>query len=108
FFMVRPASTAPIVGGDDGVAELVMVEINGHDQGLMIRGRSPDNPIMLYLAGGPGGTDLGAMRRDVGLEQHFIVATWDQRGTGRSYPALDPTDTITLEQMVADAVAVTE
>lgn len=113
FFMVRPASTAPIVGSDglpleDSVAELVMVDINGHQQGLMIRGRSVESPVLLYLAGGPGGTDLGAMRRDVGLEQDFVVATWDQRGTGRSYPALDPTETLTVEQMVDDTVAVTE
>ncbi len=113
FFLIRPAGTAPIVGSDGeplegALAELAMVDVNGHQQGLMIRGRSADNPVLLYLAGGPGGTDLGAMRRDVGLEQDFVVATWDQRGTGRSYSALDPTDTLTVEQMVADTVAVTE
>ncbi len=113
FFMIRPASTAPIVGSDGrplegSVAELALVDINGQQQGLMIRGRSADNPVLLYLAGGPGGTDLGAMRRDVGLEQDFVVATWDQRGTGRSYPALDPTDTLAVEQMIDDTVAVTE
>ena len=68
----------------------------------MIRGRSVENPVLLYLAGGPGGTDLGTMRADVALEQHFVVVTWEQRGSGKSYSALDPVDTLTLEQMVAD------
>lgn len=113
FFLARPATTAPIVGSDGeplpgSVAELTTVDINGHEQGLMIRGRSVGDPVILYLAGGPGGTDLGAMRRDVGLEQDFVVATWDQRGTGRSYPALDPTDTLTVARMVDDTVAVAE
>lgn len=111
--VARPAGTAPILGSDGrplpgAIAELTTVEINGHELGLMVRGRSTDNPVLLYLAGGPGGTDLGAMRRDVGLEEDFVVVTWDQRGTGRSYPALDPTDTLTVEQMVDDTIAVTE
>ena len=107
-----PATTAPIVGGDGrplrgSVAELATVPIGGHDQAMMIRGRSVENPVLLYLAGGPGGTDLGAMRADVGLEQDFVVVTWDQRGTGKSYSALDPADTLTFDQVVADTVEVT-
>ncbi|MFZ5871304.1 MAG: hypothetical protein ACOYXW_12390 [Actinomycetota bacterium] len=30
----------------------------------MIRGASTDNPVLLHLAGGPGGTGIGAMRLD--------------------------------------------
>ena len=112
FFIARPASTAPIVGPDGGllpgsVAELVTVPIGGHDQVMMIRGRSVDNPILLYLTGGPGGTDIGAMRRDVALEHDFVVVTWDQRGAGKSYASLDPTDTLTVDQMVSDTIEVT-
>ncbi len=111
-FISRPASTAPIVGADGeqlagSVAELATVPIGGHDQTMMIRGRSVDAPVLLYLTGGPGGTDIGAMRRDVGLEQDFVVVTWDQRGAGKSYWALDPTDTFTLDQMVADTIELT-
>jgi pimeloyl-ACP methyl ester carboxylesterase len=112
FFIAIPASTAPIVGTDGeplagSVAELATVTIGGHDQTMMIRGRSADNPVLLYLTGGPGGTDIGAIRRDVTLEQDFTVVAWDQRGAGKSYSALDPTDTFTTEQLVADTVEVT-
>ncbi|MGA9597858.1 MAG: alpha/beta hydrolase [Acidimicrobiia bacterium] len=112
FSVARPASTAPILGADGqplagSVAELVSVSIGGHDQTLMIRGRSVDSPVLLYLAGGPGGTDLGAMRADTTLEQGFVVVTWDQRGAGKSYGALDPIDTLTLDQAVDDAIEVT-
>ncbi|HKZ83732.1 MAG TPA: alpha/beta fold hydrolase [Anaerolineae bacterium] len=110
--VARPATTHPIVGPDGellpgSIAELITVPIGGHDQALMIRGRSIDNPVLLYLAGGPGGTDLGAMRADVGLEQDFVVVAWEQRGAGKSYSALDPVETLTLEQMVADTIEVT-
>lgn len=71
----------------------------------MIRGRSAENPVLLYLAGGPGGTDLGAMRGDVALEQDFVVVTWEQRGVGKSYSALDPVEIVTVEQMMADTIS---
>jgi pimeloyl-ACP methyl ester carboxylesterase len=89
------------------VAEITTVSLGGHTQTVMVRGQSVDNPVLLYLAGGPGGTDLGAMRDDVGLEQHFVVATWEQRGVGKSYAALDPVETLTLEQMMRDTVELT-
>jgi proline iminopeptidase len=110
--VARPATTHPIVGPDGeplpgSIAELITVPIGGHEQAMMIRGRSTDNPVLLYLAGGPGGTDLGAMRADVALERDFVVVTWEQRGAGKSYSALDPVETFTLEQMVADTIEVT-
>lgn len=102
----------PILGEDGmelpgSISELGFVEIGGHPQALMIRGRDETAPLILYLAGGPGGTDLGAMRNDVSMEQDFVVVTWDQRGAGKSYPSLDPIETLTLDQMIADTVELT-
>lgn len=103
----RPASTTPI-GTPNGVAELIRVDIGGHDLAMMIRGTNTDNPILLYLAGGPGGSELGAMRKHLpGLENDFVVVTWDQRGTGKSYTELEPTATLTFDNAVADTIEVT-
>lgn len=109
----QPARTPPIVGADGAplpgsIAELTTVRIGGHEQALMLRGRDASAPVLLHLAGGPGGTDIGAMRLDTGLEQHFVVATWDQRGTGKSYPAFGPAETLTLDRVVTDTIEVTE
>jgi pimeloyl-ACP methyl ester carboxylesterase len=112
--LVRPATTAPIVGGDgapapDSVAELATIPVGGHEQSLMIRGHDRQAPVLLFLEGGPGGTALGAMRASGGgLEEDFVVAVWDQRGTGKSLPALEPTSTMTVEQMVDDTLEVTD
>ncbi|MGA8040963.1 MAG: alpha/beta fold hydrolase, partial [Acidimicrobiia bacterium] len=110
--LALPASTAPILGSDGlppagSVAELTEVSLGGHEQTVLIRGRSVDNPVLLYLSGGPGGSDLGAMRQDVTLEQDFVVVTWEQRGAGKSYSSLDPTGTLTVDEMVADTVELT-
>ncbi len=112
--LLRPAGTAAIRDADGkvipgSVAELTRIDVNGHDLGLMVRGHSVGNPVLLFLAGGPGGSEYGAMRRHLPeLEEHFTVATWDQRGSGTSYSELDPTDTITLDGSVDDTIVVTE
>ena len=66
--MLRPAHTAAITGPggevlEGSIAELTGLEVDGHDLGLMVRGHDVDNPVMLFLAGGPGDSALGAMRR---------------------------------------------
>ena len=112
--VARPATTDPIVdeSGDEvagSIAELTTVEAGGKELGLMIRGTSTDNPVVLFLAGGPGGSERGAMRNHLeALEDTFTVVTFDQRGTGTSYPALDPTDTLTLDGQVDDTIEVTD
>ena len=112
--LARPASTAPILGADGdplpgSIAELTTVPIGGHDQWIMLRGHDVDAPVLLFLEGGPGGTALGSMRyAGQPLEEHFTVATWDQRGTGKSASALEPLDTLTVAQAVSDTIEVTE
>jgi pimeloyl-ACP methyl ester carboxylesterase len=111
--LLRPASTETIVGTDGeeragSIAELVEVPIGGHHQAIMLRGVSAEAPVLLFLEGGPGGTGIGRIRNSgQDLEQDFVVATWDQRGTGKSYDALEPTSTLTIDQTVDDTLEVT-
>jgi len=108
-----PASTPPILGRDGmqipgSIASLERVPIGGHDQWIMIRGHSVDKPVLLYLSGGPGQSDLPFVRvLFANLEPDFVVVGWDQRGTGKSYPTLDPTSTLTLDQAVSDTIELT-
>ena len=105
--IARPASTPAIVGPDGeplpgSIASLEQVEIGGHQTSLLIRGRSVDNPVLLFLSGGPGQTDMPqirAMWRD--LERDFVIVNWDERGVGKSYAELDPTSTLTLDTAVS-------
>ncbi len=45
-------------------------------------------------------------RYPIGLEDHFTVAWWEQRGTGLSYHDIQP-EGMTAEQFVADTIEVT-
>lgn len=97
-----PARTAPIPGG---IAELRQV---GRLQ-VMIRGDHASAPVLLFVPGAPGGSELGAVREHLsGLERRFVVATLDRRGGGASYPALDPTSRVTLASSVGDVLRVTD
>lgn len=112
--IARPASTEAFRDSNDNrvegsIAELIRFDIGGHDLAMMIRGANTDNPILLYLAGGPGGSELGAMRNHLStLENEFVVVTWDQRGTGKSYTEIEPTATLTFDNAVADTIEVTK
>ena len=107
---LTPASTAPItdqqgrpVPGSIAVLEKVM--LGGVPQGLLIRGRNLANPVLLYLHGGPGTSELGLVRvhNMAALEAHFTVVVWDQRGAARSFSALEPRSGMNVEQLISDA-----
>ncbi len=103
-----PAMTTPIVDADGDVvpgsiAVMEKVQLGGVTQWLVIRGKSPDNPVLLFLSGGPGGSELGRVRLfNQELENHFIVVVWEQRGCGKSYPAINPKSAMTLDQYISN------
>ena len=111
--ILLPASTPPILGTDGeplpgSIAELITIPVGGQDQALMIRAYDVNKPVLLYLSGGPGQSSLPWPRvLFEELTHDFVLVVWDQRGTGKSYVALDPTSTLTLDQVVADTIDVT-
>lgn len=75
---------------------------------MFIESRDSRQPVLLFLHGGPGmPTHWLTQRYPTGLENHFTVVWWEQRGAGLSYLPATPPETMTVEQFIADAVAVT-
>jgi pimeloyl-ACP methyl ester carboxylesterase len=109
-----PASTPPVLAEDggparDGIAELATVRVGGTDQVVLIRAADPDKPVLLYLSGGPGQSDLALARvMSEPWTRDFVVADLDQRGNGKSYAAIDPVTDMTLDRAVSDVIEVTE
>lgn len=97
---ILDASGQPLPGS---ITELTSVDLNGREQWITIRGQDSNKPILLFLAGGPGGSQLAATRTQLGeLEEQFVVVNWDQPGAGKSYAAADFAE-LTPEQVIADA-----
>jgi proline iminopeptidase len=113
WLVALPATAPPVVDAagrpvPGSIAELVAVELGGQPQVISVRAADPDKPVLLYLSGGPGQSDLAFSRALLApLTADFVVVGWDQRGTGKSYAALDPTSQLTLEQAVADTIELT-
>lgn len=91
------------------IHEKVFTEINGVQQGMFITGADRTKPVLLFLHGGPGmPTYFLNETYPTGLDEDFSVCWWEQRGAGLSYSAGLPRETITVEQLVLDALAVTD
>jgi pimeloyl-ACP methyl ester carboxylesterase len=93
----------PLAGS---ISEKTFVNINGVQQGMFIKGRDKTNPVLLYLHGGMPEYFL-AQKYPTGLEDYFTVVWWEQRGSGISFSADIPPETMNLEQMISDTLEVT-
>lgn len=89
------------------LSEKTFVDINGMQQGMIIRSRDRSQPVLLFLHGGMPEYFLSE-KYPTGLEDIFTVVWWEQRGAGLSFNAGIPPDTLTVEQMISDTLAVTD
>jgi pimeloyl-ACP methyl ester carboxylesterase len=90
------------------ISEKVRVTINGVEQGMFVISQQAANPVLLFLHGGPGMPEYFLTQQyPTGLEEHFTVVWWEQRGAGLSYQAGTPPETMTAEQFVSDTIEVT-
>ena len=90
----------------DSISEKVFVTINGVQQAMFIKSRDATHPVLLYLHGGMPEYFL-THRYPTGLEDAFTVVWWERRGSGLSYSPDVPPETMTLEQFIADTLALT-
>ncbi len=81
------------------------VELNNTKQWIFSSGASEDNPVILWLDGGPGGSEIGWVREYLGpLHEHFTIVCWDQRGTAKSYGAVRDRKNMLVEDFVLDVI----
>jgi pimeloyl-ACP methyl ester carboxylesterase len=93
----------PLAGG---ISEKVFIEINGAKQGMIIKSKNEARPVLLFLHGGMPEYFLN-QKYPSGLEEDFTVVWWEQRGAGISYRSEISVETITLEQLIADTLELT-
>ena len=100
--------TLPILESGS-VAELTSLSVNGDRQYLLIRGRDSENPVLLFVHGGPGMPAMflaHSFQRD--LEREFVVVHWDQRAAGKSFVSTADPSTISTSQYLDDLFVVVE
>jgi proline iminopeptidase len=90
-----------------GIDERLKISIGGAEQWISVRGRDSRNPIILMIHGGPASPEMQTSWTWQGdWEDYFTVVQWDQRGSGKTYLANDPSvigPTLSLQRISEDA-----
>ena len=61
------------------------IPIGGINQYIQIKGAHAEDPVLLFLHGGPGNSVMGyADKFTDELQKHFVVVQWDQRESGKT------------------------
>jgi len=110
FFSVRAIGQAIYSRTPDGgINESMYIDVNGTKQWISIYGEDTDNPVLLYLHGGPGSAtsdyDYAFTRKWADV---YTVVTWDQRNCGKSYDPQQNDIVLTRELFMTDGKEVTE
>ncbi|MGL4346163.1 MAG: alpha/beta fold hydrolase [Cellulosilyticaceae bacterium] len=89
-----------------GIQENAYIRLGGIDQYIQIRGEDTENPIIVFLHGGPGNTmsHLSYIYQPY-LEDQYTFVNWDQRGSGRTYyrnENLDVTSLLSTDILLND------
>ena len=110
FFFVRfVGQRINAVTPKGGINEEMYVDINGSRQWINIYGKNLDNPVLLYLHGGPGYASspisFAFTRKWADV---YTVVTWDQRNCGKSYSDDQNSTTLTYDLMMSDGEELTK
>ncbi len=91
------------------IKSLEAVTLGGDKQWISIRSRDRDNPVLLFLHGGPGSAEIALVRKfNPRLENRFTVVVWDQRGAGKSYSSGKNTAKMNIGQFLSDLIELTD
>lgn len=76
----------PKIEGENSISEFRKVEINGEELQIMIRGCDRNNPILLFVHGGPCWPEIPyVVKYQTEWEEKFTIVHYDQRGSGKSF-----------------------
>lgn len=96
----------------NGIQENFEVAIGGLKQWVNVRGQDRNNPVILFVHGGPASPMAPVLwMYQRSIEEYFTVIHYDQRASGKTYLANDTTGlgkTIYIDQYVKDAIELTE
>ncbi len=88
------------------IDEHLKLPVNGTELDLRIRGTSEENPVLLFLHGGPGICDRHfVLENQAALTDVFTLACFDQRGSGKSYTLAQAAVHMDMETVLKDASA---
>jgi pimeloyl-ACP methyl ester carboxylesterase len=108
FLLISCASTPKIITDNQNVsslASLETIELGGIDQYILMRSENINNPVILFLHGGPGAAALPLYRQyNKDLEKYFTCVAWDQRYAGKTFSRNTSKTSININQYIDDCI----
>jgi L-proline amide hydrolase len=99
----------PSIKGNNSISLLKQIEINGTGHEIMIRGVDRGNPVVIFVHGGPGCSEIPYVRKYQNLlEPNFTIVHYDQRGSGKSYHFGEDYSNLSSDLLVDDLLALTD
>jgi pimeloyl-ACP methyl ester carboxylesterase len=84
------------------------IKIGGIQQWIQIKGVRSENPVLLFLHGGPGNSAMSYARKFTAeLQKHFVVVQWDQRGSGKTLQLNPLSQPLSLAMIESDVLEMT-
>lgn len=94
-----------------GIDTVEKITIGSVKQSILVQAQNPNNPVLLFVHGGPctpvpgvvsRGQDYAIATTTKELVKHFVVVFWDQRGAGKSYDKNIPSESMRVNQFISD------
>ena len=91
------------------ISEKTFIKIGGVKQGMFIKSRNINKPVLLYVHGGPAFPNYFLIDKyKPELEIYFTVCYWEQRGGGLSNTPEVTLQSMNFNQLASDAIDVSK
>lgn len=94
-----------------GIDTLIAMQLDEQKHWIKLRGWNRNNPIILFVHGGPG-APLFPHIKDLGyntdLEKNYVIAYWEQIGTGKSFQNKIPDSIMTIDKFVTYTIKLSQ
>jgi pimeloyl-ACP methyl ester carboxylesterase len=91
------------ITSDNGIREKKFIQLGGIEQYIYTRGQDKNNPVIIFLHGGPGSSmAFTSYFWQTKIEQQYTIINWDQRGSGNTYYRNPTAPKPTIDRLLSD------
>jgi len=94
---------------ENSIYKIEKWKIGNIEQKMIIYGQNLENPVVLFLHGGPGLTEFPYVNKvHKEIEKHATIVYWQQRGSSLSPVEEATTESLNTKLFVEDIIEITE
>jgi len=108
-FIISNNTIARNTSSNPAINSFLDIKLNGINQKILVQSNDLKNPVLLWLHGGPGTSEMFINHYCMNkVLDYFTIVHWDQRGTALSYNKNIKSKDISFDKILDDAAKLTE